>query len=416
MEGIYVCLVLYILFDLLCYCIVSKYNSSYFNSWTVNFATNMLVRLMPFIITVNRYYHMQRAVWTFILILFLSRAFELIGYIVGYRINTRKLECFFPVQPYSKRRYPIYLKLSILGMIISFLILAYRGGGIALWLFHTREAYITQRAGNGIWYILFELMILLIALLIICISSEKKKAIYLYAIPVIASYFTGSKGYFLGVIVLFFLYYDAFVKKIKFSHLVLLGSIGLAGLIVLLMVQSNISLLQYSDYYSRFLDYLHDTEGTGEFFYGKLSFEDTFWKMVPRALYKEKPFVYGQLRIVARYIPVSSIEAGNTPSFSQFILPYADFGFFGVAVHSFFLQYFRGILEKYFRKKSYKKEIYFNLFFCYCIINFLTPINLVIVYIIIIYIFLTFIQKVKLKDIKGKRIKFGKISLKLKMH
>lgn len=396
MGLILVVMVLYVILYFLAFIHVSKLNNSYINSWTISVANEIGVRMLPFLIMLRTYANYQAAIWRMAAVLYIGLLFRFIGYKVGHRKPLKIINKLMIEQNYARRRYRIYLVLSIAVGTFSFVILANRGSGLYNWIFNTRKSYITGRSGNGVWYILFQLMIATMTSLIFCISAKNMKGMLLFLIPLVAALFTGSKNIILGVAVVVVLYYDMYVRKIKTISLAIIGALMMGFLLLLLNIQGGTSLISYSDYYRNFILFLNRQIEVGwEYKFGQITFENFFWKMVPRAIYPNKPKIYGVVRIVAMFYPKSSILAGNTPAFSEHILSYADFGLIGVAVYRFIGKWVSGMLERCIRDHLKAGLRSFNVVFLYVVFFFIIPINFYFPYILIYYLVLVMLQRIK---------------------
>ncbi len=389
-------LTVYICLDLGIFMYVSKMNKSLFNAYTVEIANEILVRLLPFLLMIKSYYKFGTTLFTFCFILYISTIFKYIGYYLGYR--TRILNFRIKRQKYATSKYSFMLKCTVVIGIIAFLLLGYSGVGILTWITDSRKAYMTGRTGNGIYYVLFQLSIIVAAILILCITywKRRKSYLYMYIGGIVASYFTGSKMMILGIIVIYLFYRDMFVKTLNMKKTIILGIGGLLGIVLLMRIQSNINLLDYSDYYSNFLRLLQYSKGEEWSFYqGKILGEKLFWSVIPRAIYSGKPHIYGYSRIINLFYHESIIIAGNTPSFSQFAVPYADFGILGICLEFLCKGYFSGFLERYLRDDMKRNGITFNIFFTYCICFIASPLNFGILFFVIFLLGMNMVQRIK---------------------
>ncbi len=377
---------------------ISKLNDSYFNGDTVGFATFLLIKYIPFLLTVTVYEKQTDALYLFIQVLFLGVVSSYVGYLIGRKVKIAGLR--LPVQKKSAANYGVYLAFSLVAMVVAFYILAARGVGLYMWIFHNRESYLSGRAGNGIWYILFELFMIVSAILILCIADlhKNKKVLYSYIVIMIASYFSGSKGMMLSLAILFLVNYDIFFKRIRFGKLLVFGVFGLLTVVLLLRHQSGMSLLQYSDYYKqfiRFLDYVLHSDW--KYMTGQLSWEEFIWKLIPRQIYPNKPFVYGAIRLVNIFFDTESIQAGNTPSLSEFVVPFADFGLTGVVLSFARTGLVQGFFEKNLRDNLKRNGSNFNAMFLYTLIFFARPTNFSNVYMVMFMCFFYAIQSIRLR-------------------
>lgn len=383
---------------------ISVLNKSYMNSYTAGFGSFLLIQYLPFMLTLSRHDERMDAVQLLAIILITGEVFFFFGYFCGHRI--RLPERLIPAQKKAINRYDNYLFYSLVCMVVSFLILSGRSLGLREWLFNNRNAYITGRAGNGIWYILFELFLIISAVLVLCIADSKKNKTVLkwYLIPVIASYFTGSKGIMLEMAIVFLVNYDLFFYKIRFRKIVIAGLLGFLAVIVLLKIQSNATLIEYADYYTQFVRFLeYKLSGKWQNTYGQLWAENIFWNLIPRQFYHDKPYIYGAIRIVNIFFGEEYIISGNTPSFTEYAVPYADFDIIGVAVMFFCNGLFNGFFECNLRKHLDNKGINFNAMFLYVILFFARPVSFSNLYLLIFFVFLVIAQAIRVHFVGGRK-------------
>lgn len=377
---------------------VSRLNRSFLNSFTVSTASTILIRLIPFAMAIESYADRRDACYVLILILYISAVFRFLSYCL-FRQAALPLPRISP-QQYAASRYPGYLLLSVAILTAAFVLLGVRGVGVSTWIFNTRYAYLVGRKGNGVWYILFELFLMIGAVFYLCGMKSRQLWKYIpFAVFMLGAYFTGSKGFILGMALIFLFYYDRAIRPIPVWAIALAGLGGLAAVVVLLRFQSNISLMEYSDYYAQFLRFVqYNLEGKWEYTMGRLSAEQRLWILVPRALYPDKPFSYGETRIVELFYGLQTIVAGNTPSFSEFILPYADFGLAGVAFSAVKAGMVGGLVEKYLSDCMQRDGVSFNAFFLYAMLLITRPVNFSNLYLAVFFAALLVLQKVKLSD------------------
>lgn len=398
-------LMIIILTRIIIFLMISKLNKSFFNLFTVKTADLILIKLLPVI-----YYYINNSsllnkfnINDIILVSFLYLAntiFIFIGYKFSY--NKTKINKKIPKIVY-KNKYNIAIsKLFLLISIIGFLLLAIEGVGIKEWIFNTRNAYQFGRKGLGHYYILFKVFLLLS----FTFSLSNKKLLYnkkkFYTIIIFYSflaYFSGSKGFLLSFFLVGAYFYDHYMKKIGFIKIIILGIFGFISFNILLAIL-NINLATYSDYYRNFLMLVSEFNlKFNGFGFGKYTLENTFWEMIPRGLYKEKPIIYGYPKIIYKFYG-DIVLKGHYPSFGSLALPYVDFGILGIMIGGFLKGIFLGWIEK-------KYRIYKNLFgyiplLFYVYINFwfssLLPIPYYIILLIILWIFLQIIYEIFFKN------------------
>jgi len=95
------------------------------------------------------------------------------------------------------------------------------------------------------------------------------------------------------------------------------------------------SILGYFDIYVNAANYYNDyLNGSINLFNGDI-ISSSYWSWLPRTFFSDKPYVYGILNINEIYYP-GAAETGNTPAFGGGVKDFADFGFIGIFLYSFF--------------------------------------------------------------------------------
>jgi hypothetical protein len=97
--------------------------------------------------------------------------------------------------------------------------------------------------------------------------------------------------------------------------------------------------IKYFIYFDTTAKFLGQFERLG-FQYGS-AFLGQFWEMVPRSLYPDKPYVYGQF-IIHETLDPGMLEKGRARGTLKWTKYYLDFGIIGV----FFVGFFSGIFKK----------------------------------------------------------------------
>lgn len=264
----------------------------------------------------------QQFTFTLLLIFFLKT-----------RLASRAIYALPRLGTYSRQQLRI---LSLAFMVLyasAFLILVIKTGGLWNWLSDIRGSYITKREGNGIYYS-GALLFLSISYFLRGISSRNKRSFTVVSLVYFALvYVLGSKGFVLQ----FFIFYIVILWKQETVNIGHVLSFGLPSILLLMLInfysQREViqlsSVYEYFDYYNNAAMYYYDYfSGSIDLFRGKVLLS-SFWEYVPRALYTEKPFVYGALHITEHYYP-GGAESGNTPAFYGGVPEFADFGIVGV--------------------------------------------------------------------------------------
>ena len=386
--------VLYIVLNFLIYLKISKINHSYFHSYTIWLPMIIFIQIIPLLVSplfeevFNNF--SQTVLLSLFLAIFTASIFNLLGYLIGNRFLLN-----FPGKNLSlpNKSKLLFLTSFFFLALLSFILLGLNGVGITTWLLNNREAYISGRSGNGIYYISYQVFIVLFFISSLVSIKNLIPKIFGVSLSLLLAYLTGSKGFLLGLIIAILFYYDSFIKKITFKELVLFGFLGLIAINALLLIQSNTTLLNYgsTDFYNNFLLLIQaNLSNDFTFYYGQLSFEDSFWNLIPRALYTDKPFIYGQTRLVALVYGEQTVISGNTPSFTSLGVPYADFGIFGVLLNSFVAGFFVGVLERSLRKRIFMYPKNFLAYVLYFILYFIPLANFSAVYLVGLSILLFF--------------------------
>ena len=224
--------------------------------------------------------------------------------------------------------------------LFSLFMLASAEFGVANWLMNPREGYQLYRAGQGHWYALANSAMsvsFVLALLSLPTALNVLGSTMLY---LVFGYFLGTKVVFLSIfttsiIVLWFL---------RWHHL---GKLMLVGtpMVFCLMVWNlylalgdGIGLDTIVSYFDHFMNganyYRSYLNNELNLFNGEV-FISSLWAYVPRALWPDKPWVYGVTLVNEIFYP-GQAELTNTPAFGGAVEQFADFGPFGVVLSGFF--------------------------------------------------------------------------------
>jgi len=252
----------------------------------------------------------------------------------------RQLANYFVTNTKKNFNNSSYSKLQNIFLFLSFIFFVFLmiGSGVYLeWFINPRDSYVNNRVGNGLFYAL-SLNFLSISIFFSFLKSINiKQLIISFLFFMILLYPYGSKGLYLNLFIFFLIMVYRIKRKetIKYSIP--------AGIIVVFAILYNFStdilsisfdqISAYFDYYFNAANYYDDYfAGLHELQEGKI-FLSSLWEYVPRALYDDKPFVYGILNIVEYYYP-GGPASGNTPAFGGEVVKFADFGVFGVIFFS----------------------------------------------------------------------------------
>ena len=218
---------------------------------------------------------------------------------------------------------------------LAFAALAVLGGGGALWITHSRQAYLEFRAGVGPFFAMTQWLLALAFLYCLwsCRPRRLRLAFATLCFAVLAS-FMGSKNNILLIFVVAIAYRHFAVKRISIVGFALAGVVFLAGIMALLVAHGSFASLPGA--YAYFTDYFDTTamlmSRFDEFGYlhGK-GWLSSLWFYVPRGLYAGKPYEYGVVLIHKVLFPGAAAQ-GHTPGILPWALSYLDFGILGVFV------------------------------------------------------------------------------------
>jgi hypothetical protein len=244
-------------------------------------------------------------------------------------------------------------RVFLLIYFIALYLLASSEFGVLNWLANPRTGYQLYRAGHGHWYAL-AISALSVAIVLSFLSKPTARSL-LYRAPffLLLSYFLGSKGIMLYVFttLLIFLW---FLRWRQLNRLVLIG----LPFIFLLMIWNFYlattdafelqAIIEYFDSYKNAGDYYRGIMDGGVELYSGEIFTSSFWTYVPRALWPDKPYVYGITIINELFFP-GMAEQTFTPAFGGAVEQYSDFGIIGVLIFGFCsVQSIFGALMAYF--------------------------------------------------------------------
>jgi len=245
----------------------------------------------------------------------------------------------------------IKMVLLLAGAAASFFALAYLGGGGTLWFTDTREAYQNFRTGAGPFFALTQW--LLTFALIYYIWTVRPRALELLLVLFIfciAVSFLGSKNNILTLLVIGVVYYNFYVKRIRYFPFLIMMSLMIVAILGLLVVQgSYVSMLEaliyFRDYFDTTAQFISRIDEFG-FRYGQ-GWLSSLWFYVPRGLYPDKPYEYG-LTLVHEVLFPGAAAMGYTPGILTWSLAYLDFGTLGVIVYGLISGIWQRMAYEYF--------------------------------------------------------------------
>lgn len=289
------------------------------------------------------------------------------GFVVGYFIlRTGVIQKKIVLADQSKfPRLGLYL---LLFGVINFAFLAVIGGGGLEWIFNTREAYINNRSGAGVFWLFMQWSILLSYIVIIFTTNIRgMRLIALTLFYSLVMFFSGSKSNVLSIAVVLAVYYNGTIARLTFSKGIILFIMLFFGFAFLLKFggyESDNVIQGAANYFSEY-GQTTNLYLSNEFLdrgYSKYLIS-SMWEYIPRAIFPSKPYEYGILMIHESLFP-NAAETGNTRGINSWILSYLDFGPLGVFVYGLIL----GSVSKFVYKQAYGKQT--SLFWLCAYINF----------------------------------------------
>lgn len=210
---------------------------------------------------------------------------------------------------------------------LSFLLLT-RDTGLVAWILDPRTNYQLHRTGVGQWYALC-ITFLSTSLVLATVYARSTHTILLLALPfVVAVFLLGQKS--LVVAFAIYLLIILAVRRYRYlkpvAFLVLGGAAALVGSLLAASFGSvgldQIS--QYSDYFVNAAHYYAQYLGGQLPLFGGQITLSGLWGLAPRALFPDKPHVYGTILVTEHFFP-GAADATYTPAFAT-VDYFADFG------------------------------------------------------------------------------------------
>lgn len=148
------------------------------------------------------------------------------------------------------------------------------------------------------------------------------------------AFFLGSKGQLLGFCLIALVYYNYNVGPVRWWVLAMAGAFALGSISLLQILQGTAENLTatilYADYFHNTSAFLLRVDEFGGFQWGGVLLS-SLWSYVPRSLYAEKPYEYGQV-LINRILFPGAAEGGSTPGLLLWAGDYLDFGLAGVLI------------------------------------------------------------------------------------
>lgn len=305
-------------------------------------------------------YYKSNINYIYILIYYCTSFVSLsVGYYLLNKSNKFELNVFTNVKEDDVKKFNFLIFLLIVVICLVLLKLIPKE-----YLKNPRVLYEKTRLGFGPIY--FGITTLINIYFIFAMFIKKK---YYYIIfSMILLYFTGSKARMLLPIEMFFLFYF-YVKSNNRKDIkkIIIFGIGLIALFIgsyivtsRYLPNKNIGtilrgLAGYSDYNRNFSILVNDLVKSKDYFLGQVTFENNFYSFIPRAIFHNKPTIFGSFRISYKFFPEGTILFQGAPSFGQFGAVFADFGHFSliiIAIYNFVMGGLLALSEKNFIKNK----------------------------------------------------------------
>jgi hypothetical protein len=226
------------------------------------------------------------------------------------------------------------IAIGFLGLqfIASYCALTVTSGAGWMWLTNTREAYSYHRIGAGIWWAMAQADLMLLFLVLLFRRRRTVwEVVVLAFIFAVVDLFLGSKASSLSYPVVGMVFVNFCVRKVRIRFIVLGGALIFCSALALQVTQASartlIDTLTYFNYFQNSAMMIASFRQF-HFRYGMVTVSN-LWFYVPRALYPDKPFAYGQ-HLIADWMYKGAAKHGFTPGMLQRSVGYADFGVMGV--------------------------------------------------------------------------------------
>jgi len=245
-----------------------------------------------------------------------------------------------------------------------------------------RMYYANSRiGGGGIYYIVLPTIVFCYLLFLWKLDYGSKRRKFKTIIQVIIStilcfgvlYLFGQKAIILtaGITLLLIVYFKSPNNKRNLRFIFIALSVFVSMIIVfgLYSLQQGvqvsnilISIANYADYIPNFCDLV---DSLNVHFYGKIFLEDSFFIYISRAVWPNKPTLFGSLTL-GLYVPrlISWTKAlTGAPSFGVIGAAYADFGFFGILLKLLYQFFFASLAKAYEEKASKENNFWYFMLF-----------------------------------------------------
>ena len=268
---------------------------------------------------------------------------QTMGMVVFFKFfRSSRIERHLPFQRtvLSARGLRTAARVLLLVFAATFYLLTSAEFGLLNWLANPREGYQLYRTGQGHWYAIATSALSASYVLYFLSKPTAGHLLLRTALFIGLGYLLGSKFILLS----FFAAAITFLWFIRWPYLktlLVLGAplvFGLAVWNLYLATGDGFELstvVEYFDYYKNAADYYRDyLAGQIQLYWGQLTLS-SLWAYVPRAIWPDKPVVYGIVLIDEIFYP-GAAELASTPAFGGGVEQFADFGIPGLLFFGFF--------------------------------------------------------------------------------
>ena len=248
-------------------------------------------------------------------------------------IKYKLINIFKPYNP-KKQRMIIVAVFFLFIFFVMFILLS-KDFGLINWLMSPRTGYQLHRTGKGQWYALSLLFLSTSYTIMMLYTKKVSNLFFVFTIYVLLVFLLGSKGFIFSYVIFFIIV--LWLRKSKYfkQAFLIVPPIGFGLMMLNFNLLEFIEIVSYFDYYINSAMYFESYfKNEIDLFYGKIWLTD-FYKYMPRAIFPDKPFVYGFLYVNEFFYP-GQAEKTNTPAFGGPMPAFADFGFIGVILFAIF--------------------------------------------------------------------------------
>lgn len=222
--------------------------------------------------------------------------------------------------------------LVFLGLYVLCFLMLTKSFGLIHWLADPRTGYQYHRTGAGQWYALCLTFLGVSMVLATAYARTTARALALAPVYLGLIFLLGSKSFIIG----FTLYLINILSIRRFKYLtpfavVILGAGAASTIITFVQSLGGFGLQEissYSDYFVNAAMYYRDyLNGAYPLYHGQVTLT-SLWDLVPRSVYPNKPYVYGDTLIDEHYFPGAAAQT-STPAFAT-VAYFSDFGWLQV--------------------------------------------------------------------------------------